>query len=98
MSDKTNGFHSSLPAELVAALAAATAKNLGALDSLRKTLRLHVHNERNRGVTLAEINRDMAQMLAGAEQNAHRSPGAHGDSELRAQMTNWIAAFFRGTG
>jgi hypothetical protein len=93
---ETNGFAPALPATLVNALESAIAKNLGALDSLKKTLRMHVRTERNRGATLAEIDRDLARLLAGAEQRPQRGSAAGGFDDLGVQISKWSAAFFNG--
>jgi hypothetical protein len=85
-----------LPAELAAALHRAVAQSLGSLDSLRTTLRSHVHRERKRGSSLGDIDAQMRKMMTQADVNAGADRVAS-NAELATQITKWTRAFFHGT-
>src|SRR5256885_1614368 len=84
-----------LPGELAAALRRTTTHTLNALHSLRVALREHVQDERSRGVTAAEIDNGLRDMISVA------GDGADGDGhppervrELTAQVLRWSESFY----
>lgn len=97
MSAQIDGMPGPLPDELVRALQKAIAKNLGALDTLRKTVQQHVRAERNRGVTLSEIDRELMTLLTKAQGDTRRRREGIPDRELAAQVGKWSEAFFSQT-
>jgi len=82
-----------LSPELQTALQQAVRQSLGALDSLRLTLRRHVHSERNRGVSLRDIDAHLRKLMSEADA---RASGAGVSSELTAQVAKWTRSFFSG--
>ncbi len=89
----------SLPEELDRALRRATDRTLVALTSLRKAVRQHVHDERERCATLAEIELDLRALIARLHQEAVRTDGTDGtDGEhetLARQMIKWTEGFYK---
>jgi hypothetical protein len=94
MSAPIDGNGVLLPDELVKALQKAIARNLGAFATLRTTVRRHVVSERDRGATLAEIDRELLTLLARAEQHTRRRREGIPDRELATQVAKWSEAFF----
>ena len=84
-----------LPPELRIALQHAVAQSLGSLDSLRITLRRHVHAQRNRGASLSAVDAQVRELMAEADANASADGGM--SSELSSQVVKWTRAFFSGT-
>jgi hypothetical protein len=96
MSRSDDGPLSSLPEELDRALRRATDRTLVALTSLRKAVRQHVQDERERGATLSEIELDLRALVARLHQEAVPSNGADGEHEtLAAQMIKWTEGFYK---
>jgi hypothetical protein len=96
MSRSDDGPLSSLPEELDRALRRATDRTLVALTSLRKAVRQHVRDERERGATLSEIELDLRALVARLHQEAERSNGADGEHEtLATQMIKWTGGFYK---
>lgn len=84
-----------LPPELRAALQRAVSQSLGSLDSLRITLRRHVHAQRNRGASLGAVDAQIRELMAEADATAAAEGGV--SSELSTQVAKWTRAFFSGT-
>jgi hypothetical protein len=85
-----------LPEELDRALRRATDRTLVALTSLRKAVRQHVQDERERGATLSEIELDLRALIARLHQEAVRSDGIDGEHEtLATQMIKWTKGFYK---
>ena len=80
-----------LPAELAAALRRTTTQTLNALHSLRVALREHVQDERSRGVTAAEIDNGLRDMISGADGDGHPPERVR---ELTAQVLRWSESFY----
>jgi hypothetical protein len=83
-----------LPPELRIALQRAVAQSLVSLDSLRITLRRHVHTQRNRGASLGAVDAQIRELMAEADANAAAGDGV--SSELSSQVAKWTRAFFSG--
>lgn len=95
MKDSQDGQHPQpLPAELAAALRRATGGTLGAFQSLRTAVRQHVHSERSRGASLAEINADLRSMIDHADGDGDGDHSAQHIDELRAQVLKWSEVFY----
>ena len=82
-----------LSLELHTALEKAVNQNLGSLDSLRTTLRRHVHAERLRGVSLVDIDSHLRKLLGEAEGKATDDGTS---TELGTQVAKWTRSFFSG--
>lgn len=96
MSRSDAGPLSSLPEELDRALRRATDQTLVALTSLRKAVRQHVRDERERGATLSEIELELRSLIERLHQDAVPSNGAGGEHEtLAAQMIKWTEGFYK---
>jgi hypothetical protein len=84
-----------LPEELDRALRRATDRTLVALTSLRKAVRQHVHDERERGASLPDIERDLREIIARALKDAEAREPVNGEREtLSNQMIKWSHGFF----
>lgn len=96
MSRSDDGPLSSLPEELDRALRRATDRTLVALTSLRKAVRQHVQDERERGATLPEIELDLRALVTRLHEEAVRSNGADGEHDtLATQMIKWTEGFYK---
>ncbi|GAC1412528.1 MAG: hypothetical protein NVSMB53_09590 [Gemmatimonadaceae bacterium] len=96
MSPPDDVLTNSLPEELDRALRRATNRTLVALTSLRKAVREHVRNERERGTTLSAIELDLRALIARLHQEAVRTNGPDGEHEtLAAQMIKWTEGFYK---
>lgn len=79
--------------ELAATLRRATAGTLGAFQALRIALRDHVHSERSRGASLAEIDTDLRSMI----DLARDGDGDHSEQhiqELKTLVLRWSEGFY----
>jgi hypothetical protein len=84
-----------LPEELDRALRRATDRTLVALTSLRKAVRQHVHDERERGSSLPDIERELREIIARALKDAEVREPVDGEREtLSNQMIKWSHGFF----
>lgn len=91
-----NGQHlQPLPEELAAALRRATTGTLGTFQLLRAALREHVHRERSRGASLAEIDADLRLMIDRAgDGDGNGEHSAQHIDELTAQMLTWSGVLY----
>jgi hypothetical protein len=94
MSNSEDGQGKILPAELASALQRTTAQTLGALHSLRVALRDHVHSERSRGASLAEIDGRLRQMIVSAGGDGDGEGSAERIRGLTTQMLKWSEGFY----
>jgi hypothetical protein len=95
MSEYNSGLPPQLPAELERALQHATSRTLGSLAKLRKSLRLHVHSERNQGVSFAEIETNLRLLITRVEAEAHDAAGEPRDRDsLSDRVVKWSEVFF----
>jgi hypothetical protein len=85
-----------LPDELTSALRRTAKQTLGALQSLRIALREHVHDERARGVTLAEIDHDLKEMIDGVGDSGGTEHSAENIAELTVHVLKLSEAFYSG--
>jgi hypothetical protein len=85
-----------LPPNLQAELQRALMKSLGSLDSLRVSLRRHVQRQRNRGVSLGEIEAQLRMLMLEADTAVHPD-SRHANGDLTRQIVKWTRAFFSGT-
>jgi len=85
-----------LPDELDRALRRATDRTLVALTSLRKAVRQHVHDERERGTTLPEIELELRAIIARVLKDAEGRDSVDGERDTLAnQMLKWSEGFYR---
>ena len=98
MSNSSDGHYGPLPDELVAALRRSTDRTLVAFQSLRKAVRVHVHSERSRGATLAEIDAELRSMITVAGGDASHDHQGERIEELTKQVLKWSESFFSGDG
>ncbi|HEX9221236.1 MAG TPA: hypothetical protein VF858_12185 [Gemmatimonadaceae bacterium] len=94
-----NGPTNRLPGELDRALRRATDSALSALTSLRKAVRQHVHTERSRGATLAQIDLDLRTLVGRVQEGLSRRDGDGGDGHhdaLTTQVIKWSEGFYNG--
>ena len=95
MSPPEDGKAHPLPEELDRALRRATDRNLVALTSLRKAVRQHVHAERERGISLPQIELELRAIIARVLKDADGSDSPDGEREtLAAQMIKWSKGFY----
>ena len=95
MSPPEDGTHHPLPEELDRALRRATDRTLVALTSLRKAVRQHVQDERERGSTLPEIELELRAIIARVLKDAEGRENIDGERETLAnQMLKWSNGFF----
>jgi hypothetical protein len=84
-----------LPEELDRALRRATDRTLVALTSLRKAVRQHVHDERDRGTSLQEIELELRATIAGVLKDAEGRDSVDGERDtLATQMLRWSKGFY----
>jgi hypothetical protein len=85
-----------LPDELDRALRRATDRTLVALTSLRKAVRQHVHDERDRGTTLPEIELELRAIITRVLKDAEGRDSVDGERDTLAnQMLKWSEGFYR---
>lgn len=95
MSAINDGSTNPLPEELERALRRATDRTLAALTALRRAVRDHVHNERDGGASLQQIELDLRALIERAHKNTVRGDGADGEHEtLTTEMIRWSEGFF----
>jgi hypothetical protein len=95
MARSENDSPNPLPEELDRALRRATDRTLVALTSLRKAVRQHVHDERERGASLPDIERELREIIARALKDAEAREPVDGEREtLSNQMIKWSHGFF----
>jgi hypothetical protein len=96
MSNSEDGQGKILPAELASAFQRTTAQTLAALHSLRVALRDHVHSERSRGASLAEIDGGLREMIVSAGDGDGDGQGHSPEriSELTTQILKWCESFY----
>ena len=95
MTDSHDGQGQFLPVELASALKRTTEQTLGALHSLRVSLRDHVHFERSRGLSLAEIDGGLRDMITVAGEDLDGNGHApERIDELRLQVLKWSESFY----
>jgi len=95
MANQSDGSPSPLPDELLAALRRASDRTLAALQSLRESIRDHVHTEKSNGATLGEIDADLRGMIttAGGDASHPEYPSDRID-ELTLQVLKWAESFY----
>jgi hypothetical protein len=92
---RPNGTSHPLPEELDRALRQATDRTLVALTSLRKAVRQHVHDERERGTSLPEIETELKVIIARVLKNAEGRDSVDGERDTLAnQMLKWSKGFY----
>jgi hypothetical protein len=95
MSPPDDGNGHPLPEELDRALRRATDRTLVALTSLRKAVRQHVHDERERGTTLPQIELELRGIIARVLKDAEGRDSVDGERDTLAhQMLNWSKGFY----
>jgi hypothetical protein len=86
---------SPLPEELDRALRGATDRTLVALTALRKAVRQHVRDERDRGASLPDIERELRAIIARVLKDAAGRDSVDGEREtLATQMMKWSEGFY----
>jgi hypothetical protein len=95
MSRSEDGKPHPLPEELDRALRRATDRTLVALTSLRKAVRQHVHDERERGTTLPQIELELRGIIARVLKDAEGRDSIDGERDTLAhQMLKWSKGFY----
>ena len=95
MSPPEAGKPHPLPEELDRALRRATDRTLVALTSLRKAVRQHVHDERERGTSLPKIELELRAIIARVLKDAEDRDIVDGEREALAnQMIKWSKGFY----
>ena len=95
MSRSEDGKPHPLPEELDRALRRATDRTIVALTSLRKAVRQHVHDERERGTTLSEIELELGVVIARVLKVAEGRDSVDGERDtLATQMLKWSKGFY----
>lgn len=95
MSPTEDGKVHPLPEELDRALRRATDRTLVALTSLRKAVRQHVHDERDRGTSLPEIELELRAIIARVLKDAEGRDSIDGERDtLSNQMLKWSKGFY----
>jgi len=86
---------SHLPEELDRALRGATDRTLVALTALRKAVRRHVQDERERGATLPDIEIELRTIITRVLKDAAGRDSVDGERDALAnQMMKWSAGFY----
>ena len=93
-----DGRSQPLAGELASALRRRTQQTLDAVQSLRLAVREHVHNERARGATLAEIDNDLKGMIDVAMDSDAGDHSEERVAELRRLVLKLSEAFYGGRG
>ena len=84
-----------LPEELDRALRGATDRTLVALTALRKAVRQHVQDERERGAKLPDIEVELSAIIARVLKDAVGRDSVDGQRDaLASQMMKWSAGFY----
>jgi hypothetical protein len=84
-----------LPEELDRALRRATDRTLVALTSLRKAVRQHVQDERERGTSLPEIETELRATIARVLKDAEGRDSVDRERDTLAnQMLKWSKGFY----
>ena len=84
-----------LPEQLDRALRRATDRTLVALTSLRKAVRQHVQDERERGTSLPEIETELRAIIARVLKDAEGRDSVDGERDTLAnQMLKWSKGFY----
>jgi hypothetical protein len=92
---RPNGTSHRLPEELDRALRQATDRTLVALTSLRKAVRQHVHDERERGTSLSEIETELRAIISRVLKDAEGRDSVDGERDTLAnQMLKWSKGFY----
>ena len=87
---------SPLPEELGRALRGATDRTLVALIALRKAVRRHVQDERDRGATLPDIEVELRTIIARVLKAAAGRDSIDGERDALAnQMMKWSEGFYK---
>jgi hypothetical protein len=95
MARSEDGSPNPLPEELDRALRRATDRTLVALTSLRKAVRQHVHDERERGTSLPDVERELRAIIARALKDADEREPVDGERDtLSNQMIKWSHGFY----
>ena len=95
MSPPEDGKPQPLPEELDRALRRATDRTLAALTSLRKAVRQHVHDERDRGTSLPELELELRAIIARVLKDAEGRDSIDGERDtLATQMLKWTKGFY----
>ncbi|HEX9128488.1 MAG TPA: hypothetical protein VF850_04930 [Gemmatimonadaceae bacterium] len=95
MSPPEDGQSNPLPEELDRALRRATDRTLVALTSLRKAVRQHVHDEREQGTSLPEIETELRAIIARVLKDAEGRDSIDGERDTLAnQMLKWSKGFY----
>jgi siroheme synthase (precorrin-2 oxidase/ferrochelatase) len=90
------GTAKTLPEELDRALKRATDRTLVALTSLRKAVRQHVHDERERGATLEQVETELRAIIARALEDAEGRDSVDKERDaLAVQMIKWSEGFYK---
>jgi len=90
-----NNPRNPLPEELDRALRRATDRTLVALTALRKAVRQHVRDERERGTALAEVELELHEIIARALRDAEGRDSVDRERDTLAnQMVKWTAGFY----
>ena len=84
-----------LPEELDRALRRATDRTLVALTALRKAVRQHVRDERDRGTTLPNVELELHEIIARALRDAEGRDSVDRERDTLAnQMVKWTEGFY----
>jgi hypothetical protein len=95
MARPQDGIPNPLPEELDRALRRATDRTLVALTSLRKAVRQHVTDERDKGTSLSNVELDLREIIARALRDAEGRDSVDGERDTLAnQMLKWTAGFY----
>lgn len=88
--------HNSLPDELERALRRATSHTLGALTSLRRAVRDHVHRQRAGGDDLDEIQLQLRALATRAGESVGTQKAWTDDNQdtLTRQIIKWSSGFY----
>jgi hypothetical protein len=95
MSRPENATPHPLPEELDRALRSATDRTLVALTALRKAVRQHVQDERERGASLPDIEIELRTIITRVLKDAAGRDSIDGERDTLAnQMMKWSAGFY----
>jgi len=95
MVQSENATKNPLPEELDRALRRATDRTLVALTALRKAVRQHVRDERDRGTALPEVEIELREIIARALKEAEGRDSVDGErNTLANQMVKWTEGFY----
>lgn len=96
MSRPDHGTLSLLPEKLDRALRGATDRTLVALTALRKAVRQHVLDERERGAALPDIELGLRAIIARVLEDAEGRDSIDGERDALAnQMMKWSQGFYK---